>query len=481
LACPEKLIFANLKRDIQNWRQCLRDRIEHMVSASNGEHSSSQNNQPLWRAPFRGKKPVDVQVAIPGSKSVTNRALILAAQADGTSKLRKPLVSRDSELMIAGLRSLGIEIKESQERSAQKEINELVFEVTGGSLRGPAKIDVGNAGTVMRFLPPLAALADGAISFDGDARSHERPLGPVIKALEELGISVNHGGRYALPLTLENKNGGKIRGGELEIDASASSQFLSALLLIAPSTELGITAKHVGGALPSMPHIEMTVQMLRDFGAQVEVDKQNNIWKVAPGKLIAQDLTIEPDLSNAAPFMSIAMVCGGSVTILDWPKKTTQPGDQLRDIFTKMGSKIEFVSIDGKNALKITGGDSIKGIDIDLHEVGELTPAIAALSALADSPSYLRGIGHLRLHETDRLTALRTELNGLGSDVVEEPTALRINPKPLHSGVFHTYDDHRLATSGATIGLIVQGIEVENIATTRKTITDFPGLWNSLL
>lgn len=423
-----------------------------------------------WPAPFRGKNPVDVRVLIPGSKSVTNRALILASQAEGTSKLRRPLVSRDSELMIGGLKALGLTISDTTENG------DLVFNVTGGSLKGPAKIDVGNAGTVMRFLPPLAALADGEVSFDGDPRSHERPLGPVIKALEELGISIDHGGRYALPLTMQNKNGGKIRGGEIEIDASASSQFLSALLLIAPSTELGITAKHVGGALPSMPHIEMTVQMLRDFGATVTVDKIANTWRVEPGKLKAQDLVIEPDLSNAAPFMSIAMVCGGTVTIADWPKQTTQPGDQLRDIFSKMGAKIEFVS----DGLKVTGG-AIHGIEIDLHDVGELTPAIAALCALADSPSYLQGIGHLRLHETDRLAALRTEINGLGGDVAEEPTALRINPKPLHAGVFHTYEDHRLATSGATIGLVVEGIEVENIATTRKTITDFPGLWSSLL
>lgn len=423
-----------------------------------------------WPAPFRGKNPVDVRVVIPGSKSVTNRALILAAQAEGTSKLRRPLVSRDSELMIGGLKALGLTISDTTENG------DLVFNVTGGSLKGPAKIDVGNAGTVMRFLPPLAAFADGQISFDGDPRSHERPLGPVIKALEELGISIDHGGRYALPLTMQNKNGGKIRGGEIEIDASASSQFLSALLLIAPSTELGITAKHVGGALPSMPHIEMTVQMLRDFGATVTVDKNANTWRVEPGKLEAQDLVIEPDLSNAAPFMSIAMVCGGSVTIADWPKQTTQPGDQLRDIFSKMGAKVEFVP----DGLKVTGG-AIHGIQIDLHDVGELTPAIAALCALADSPSYLQGIGHLRLHETDRLAALRTEINGLGGDVAEEPTALRINPKPLHAGVFHTYEDHRLATSGATIGLVVEGIEVENIATTRKTITDFPGLWSSLL
>ena len=431
-------------------------------------------NSSNWPAPFRGKRPVDVRVVIPGSKSVTNRALILAAQAEGTSKLRRPLISRDSELMVAGLKQLGVKIEDSIENGEQ------VFSVIGGKLKGPAKIDVGNAGTVMRFLPPLAALAEGEIAFDGDPRSHERPLGPVIKAIEELGVKVNHGGRYSLPLTLENKEvkeGKKIRGGEIEIDASASSQFLSALLLIAPSTELGITAKHVGGALPSMPHIDMTVQMLRDFGAEVQVDKQANTWRVEPGKLIAQDLIIEPDLSNAAPFMSIAMVCGGSVTIADWPKQTTQPGDQLREILTQMGATIQFV----EGGLKITGGEKIKGIDIDLHEVGELTPAIATLCALAESPSYLREIGHLRLHETDRLSALRTELNALGSEVFEEPTALRINPKPLHRGLFHTYEDHRLATAGATLGLVVEGIEVENIETTRKTITDFPRLWSSLL
>ena len=430
-------------------------------------------NSTLWLAPFRGKKPVDVRVKIPGSKSVTNRALILAAQAEGTSILRRPLISRDTELMVGGLKALGLSIVERREP-------EVTFEITGGALQGPAKIDVGNAGTVMRFLPPLAALANGVIAFDGDPRSHERPLGPVIKALEELGITIDHGGRYALPFTMENKEGGKIRGGEIDIDASASSQFLSALLLIAPSTELGITARHIGGALPSMPHIEMTVQMLRDFGAKVTVDSNKKTWRVEPGKLKAKDLIIEPDLSNAAPFMSIAVVCGGSVMIADWPRFTTQPGDQLREIFAMMGAKVEFIDGD-LGGLKISGDGDIHGIDIDLHDVGELTPAIAALCALADSPSYLQGIGHLRLHETDRLAALRSEINGLGGEVIEEPTALRINPKPLHKGVFHTYEDHRLATSGATIGLVVDGVEVENIATTRKTIPDFPGLWTSLL
>ena len=421
-----------------------------------------------WPAIFRGPRPISATVTIPGSKSVTNRALILAAQATTPSLIRRPLISRDSELMVAGLRELGIAIVETTVDG------DAAWQVTPAKMRGPVKIDVGNAGTVMRFLPPLSALATGSVAFDGDPRSHERPLGPVIKALEDLGISVEHEGRYSLPLTLNGT--GEIPGGALEIDASASSQFLSALLLIGPSMTNGITVKHVGGALPSMPHIDMTVDMLRFFGATVEVDAANNVWKVLPGKLIGQDFVIEPDLSNAAPFLSIAMICGGDVTIADWPTATTQPGDQLRDIFTQMGAKVEFVD----SGLKLTGTGKIHGIDIDLHDVGELTPAIAALCALADSPSHLRGIGHLRLHETDRLAALTNEINALGGNVTEEETALHITPAPLHAGIFHTYDDHRLATAGAAIGLVVPGIEVENIATTRKTLPDFPGLWSSL-
>lgn len=425
-----------------------------------------RSTHPLWLAPFRGAQPVHARVDIPGSKSVTNRALILAAQAKSPSTLHKPLRSRDSELMSDGLRAMGVEVIEKADHWI---VN------PPSRLSGPAKIDVGNAGTVMRFLPPLAALADGDISFDGDPRSYERPIGPVIQALEELGISIDHGNRFALPMVVHGR--GSLNGGELTVDASSSSQFLSALLLIAPSTSQGITITHSGGPLPSAPHIEMTVQMLRDFGAVVNVDAMAESWQVPPSQLHGLDLVIEPDLSNAAPFISIAMVCGGSITIANWPRVTNQPGDQLRDIFGQMGASVEFVD----NGLKFTGGPTIHGIDIDLHDVGELTPAIAALAALADSPSHLRGIGHLRLHETDRLTALRTELNGLGADVQEDETSLYINPAPLHSGIFHTYEDHRLATAGAVIGLVVDGIEVENIATTRKTITDFPALWNSAL
>jgi len=421
----------------------------------------------LWPAPFRGRKPISSQVSIPGSKSVTNRALILAAQATSPSIIRRPLISRDSELMSAGLVALGIRIDDEGDNQS--------WRITPAPPKGPAQIDVGNAGTVMRFLPPLAALAQGEIAFDGDPRSYERPIGPVIKALEELGIEINHQGRYSLPMVIRGT--GVIPGGKLTIDASKSSQFLSALLLVGPSMANGITVTHNGSSLPSMPHIDMTVQMLRDFGAEVDVDKTGQSWSVKAGTLKGQDLVVEPDLSNASPFLSIAMVCGGSVTIVDWPQKTTQPGDYLREIFTKMGAGVEL----NASGLTLTGGDSIHGIDIDLHDVGELTPSIAALAALADSPSHLRGIGHLRLHETDRLAALTREINALGGNVVEEETALHITPAPLHGGTFHTYEDHRLATAGAVIGLVTPDVLIENVATTRKTLPDFPGLWKSLV
>ncbi len=428
----------------------------------------------LWPAPLRGRNAVSARVVIPGSKSVTNRALILAAQANSPSILKRPLISRDTELMVAGLKAMGVGVTDQTVGA------DPAWKITPSKLQGPAKVDVGNAGTVMRFLPPLSALAQGDISFDGDPRSYERPLGPVIAALEELGIEIEHDGRYSLPLIVKGR--GIIPGGALTIDASASSQFLSALLLIAPSTSNGITATHKGGALPSMPHIDMTVQMLRDFGATVSVDKAAHIWRVESGTLHGVDLVIEPDLSNAAPFLSIAMVCGGSITIADWPKQTTQPGDQLREILSQMGAQVSF----NNDGLTLTGGESIHGIDIDLHDVGELTPAIAALAALADSPSHLRGIGHLRLHETDRLAALTREINSLGGNVTEDETSLRITPtgafgKGLHGGTFHTYDDHRLATAGAIIGLVIPEIEIENVETTRKTLPDFPGLWQSLI
>ena len=426
----------------------------------------------LWSAPFRGMSPVRARITIPGSKSVTNRALILAAIADSPSLLRKPLHSRDSALMIAGLKALGVGI-------VQAPNGDLL--IHPAPLFGPAHIDVGNAGTVMRFLPPLASMAKGIIYFDGDPRSHERPLGPVIAAMESLGVSIEHGNRYALPLTINAD--GQLKGGEVEVDASSSSQFVSALLLVAPAMKDGLVVRHIGKSLPSAPHIEMTIQMLREVSVSVKVvaNGEKKEWHVSPTVMHGREITIEPDLSNAAPFMGAAMICGGSVTITDWPQSTTQPGDQLRTILADMGADINFDKTTTGSNLSISGTGQIHGIDVDLHDVGELTPSIAALAVLADSPSSLRGIAHLRLHETDRLAAITREINALGGNIVEEEGALHITPAPLHGGTFHTYEDHRLATAGAMIGLRVEGIKVENIATTQKTLPDFPGAWTSLL
>jgi len=426
-----------------------------------------------WSAPFRGGltsvgEPINSKISIPGSKSATNRALILAAIAKTPSRLRKPLSSRDADLMVKGLQSLGCKIDEIKTDQG------FDYQITPQKLSGPTQIDVGNAGTVMRFLPPIASLATGLVHFDGDARSHERPLEPVIKALEQLGASIEHGNKFRLPLTINGS--GEIKGGEVEVDASASSQFISALMLLGPATKNGLTIRNIGKSLPSMPHIEMTIQMLRQFGATVEVSE--NSWTVISGDLLGQDLKIEPDLSNAAPFMAAAMICGGSVEILDWPKSTSQPGDQLRDIFAKMGARIE----QSNNGLKISGSGKINGINIDLHDVGELTPSIAAVAALASSPSTLRGIAHLRLHETDRLAALANEINNLGGDVTEGPGELLIKPaKLVASQIFKSYEDHRMATAGAIIGLAVKDLIVENIETTKKTLPDFPGMWQEML
>jgi 3-phosphoshikimate 1-carboxyvinyltransferase len=426
-----------------------------------------------WSAPFRSgltaaSKPISATVIIPGSKSATNRALILAALATTPSRIRKPLSSRDTDLMVKGLQSLGCKVEQIKTDQG------FDYQVTPGKLSGPTQIDVGNAGTVMRFLPPIAALATGLIHFDGDERSHQRPIGPVLSALEQLGVSVEHNNKYKLPITINGA--GKIEGGTVEIDASASSQFVSALLLVAPATQEGITIKNIGPSLPSAPHIEMTIQMLEKFGATVQ--RTASSWSVKPCQLIGQDLVIEPDLSNAAPFMAAAMICGGSVKVSDWPLNTTQPGDQLRSIFTKMGAKVEL----NASGLTITGSGKIDGIDIDLGDVGELTPSIAAVASLATTPSALRGISHLRLHETDRLSALASEINNLGGSVIEGPGDLIIKPGKMNaSQVFRSYEDHRMATAGAIIGLAVEGVIIENIETTRKTLSDFPGMWQAML
>ena len=434
-------------------------------SVSSQSRRNTASTEEHWPAPTVGA-PVTARIRLPGSKSVTNRALVIAALSEGTCLVRRPLLSRDSELMIDGLRALGVEVTEiPSEEAATPDLS-----ITPAPLRGPATVDVGNAGTVMRFVPPLAALASGHVRFDGDPRSHERPMDELIAALRTLGADIDDQGRGALPMTIHGT--GSLRGGQVTLDASGTSQFVSALLLAGARFTEGVHVRHEGPPVPSQPHLEMTVEMLRAAG--VKVLTEENSWKVEPGPLRATEITVEPDLSNAAPFLAAALVTKGEVTVQGWPEHTTQGGDALRELFTRMGGE---VSRSQEGDLTLRGTGAIHGITADLRDVGELTPTIAAVAALADSPSRLTGVAHLRRHETDRIAALATEINRLGGDVEELPDGLVIRPRPLRGGVFHSYDDHRMATSGAVLGLVVPGVEVENIVTTRKTIPDFPGLW----
>ncbi|MFC4602489.1 3-phosphoshikimate 1-carboxyvinyltransferase [Rhodococcus kronopolitis] len=418
----------------------------------------------LWRAPV-AQSPVHASVTLPGSKSITNRALILAAIADGPSTVTGALRSRDTDLMIDALRGLGVSIDEAGDATTLR--------VSPGPMRA-ATVDCGLAGTVMRFLPPVAALADGVVAFDGDEQARTRPLSTILDGLRGLGVEIDGD---ALPFTVRGH--GAVPGGEVTIDASGSSQFVSGLLLGAARFEHGVTVRHNGESVPSMPHIDMTVEMLRQAGVRVQTpaDGEANTWRVLPGPVAAVDWVVEPDLSNATPFLAAAAVTGGAVSVPMWPASTTQPGDAIRGILTEMGAEVSLR--DG--LLTVRGPRRLRGLDVDLHDIGELTPTVAALAALADGPSTLRGIAHLRGHETDRLAALSAEINGLGGVVTETDDGLRIEPRALRAGTWRSYADHRMATAGAILGLVVPGVEVEDIGTTAKTLPGFEDLWATML
>lgn len=418
-----------------------------------------------WPAP-RAWRPLSAVVELPGSKSLTNRALVLAALADGRSAVRRPLRSRDTELMAAGLRVLGVAVHEAADGAW------LVDGVAGPLHPTGSTVDVGNAGTVARFLPPVATLATGPIRFDGDPRVRERPIGPLLQALVELGADLDR--VDALPVTVRGRGG--LRGGDVVLDASQSSQLVSGLLLAAPRFEHGLVLRHCGPPLPSAPHLAMTVAGLRDAGGQVD-DAEAGVWRVSAGPLRPRDAAVEPDLSTAAAYLAAPLVVGGSVTVPDWPAATEQPGAVLPDVLSAMGAQLS--RHDG--ALTVTAGDRLTGIDVDLHDAGELAAVLTALAALADSPSQLRGIAHLRLQETDRLHALATELGRLGGDVRETADGLEVHPRPLKGGLMACYDDHRIAMAWAVLGLAVDGVLVADIATTGKTVPDFAGSWLTML
>lgn len=442
----------------------------------------------VWHAPvapaLSGGAPLDATVEVPGSKSLTNRYLVLAALADAPVTVRGGLVSRDSELMIAALRALGVGIDTGSDASPGRADG--AWTVTPGPITGGVQIDCGLAGTVMRFVPPLALLAGiggdtRPITFDGDEGARVRPMGPLLDALRALGATVDDGGRGTLPFTVTPAASVP---SVVDVDASASSQFVTGLLLVAPRLPHGLTVRHVGDVLPSLPHIDMTCETLREAGIRVDQPDERT-WVVHPGALHFDAIRVEPDLSNAGPFMAAALVAGGTVRIPGWPRETTQPGAMFPELLERMGGTCV---LDG-DVMTVTGTGEVRGITADLSAAGEITPTIAALCAIADGPSKLKGIGHLRGHETDRLAAIAAEVTRVGGSCEAGESSLVFGGAPspalpdagLLGAVMETYHDHRMATFAAVIGLRVPGIGVLNVGTTAKTMPDFPAMWRGML
>jgi 3-phosphoshikimate 1-carboxyvinyltransferase len=426
---------------------------------------TAMNPLDTWPAPLAAS-PVRATVTVPGSKSQTNRALVLAALAtpQGRSTVGGALRSRDTDLMIGALRTLGV--------SLDGPGTDLSVSGAIGPAPG-ATVDCGLAGTVLRFVPPVAALGTEVVTFDGDEQARARPISPLLDALRSLGVVLDADG---LPFRVHGS--GSVTGGTVEIDASASSQFVSGLLLTGATFTDGLTVVHTGESVPSAPHIAMTVAMLREAGVDVD-DTGNNRWRVAPGPVAARHWAIEPDLSNSVPFLAAAIVTGGVVRVPRWPRASVQPAGAIIELLETFGAVVRH----GDSFLEVAGPDGFDGFDADLHDVGELAPSVAAIATLAapGSVSRLRGIAHLRGHETDRLAALTAEINGVGGQCEESADGLVITAQPLHGSVWRSYADHRMATAGAIIGLKVVGVAVEDIGTTAKTLPDFPRMWADMV
>ena len=420
-----------------------------------------------WAAPV-ATRPVRGHVVVPGSKSASARILLLAALADGDSVLTGVLRSRDTTLMRAGLTTLGAVFTDLPDGRLQ------VHPVT--ALQGGGTINCGLAGTVMRFLPALAALATPATAFIGDEAASLRPVAGLLAALAALGAEVSE--PYQLPFSVGGSLG--VLGGPVTVDASFSSQFVSALLLAAPKFADGLEITHRGGSLPSLPHIDMTATLLARRGVLLDHPAPCT-WRVAPGPIAAIDEVVEPDLTNAATLLAAALITGGEAHT-DWPEASVQPADELAGVLEAFGATVSYSADPAAGRrLTVSGAHGVSGADIDLNAVSELTPVAAALAAVAEGPSTIRGVAHTRGHETNRLAALAAELGALGVEVTETPDGLVITPAPRHGGTWHTRDDHRLAHAGALLGLVTPGVELDDVGCTTKTLPDFPGLWTQLV
>jgi 3-phosphoshikimate 1-carboxyvinyltransferase len=403
--------------------------------------------------------PPDADIDLPGSKSITNRALVAAALADGRSRLEGVLFADDTEAMLDSLTRLGVGLAIDRAAAA------VTVDGCGGRLPvGPLTVDARLSGTTSRFLLPLLALGAGPYVLDGGAPLRRRPMGPSIEAVRRLGATVDDGAdRGHLPVTVA----GPAAGGTVALSGDVSSQFLSGLLLAGPRFEHGVSVELTTG-LVSRPYVAMTAGVMRAFGATVTGE-----WSVAPTGYRAATYAIEPDASAATYFLAAAAICGGRVRVAGLHRNALQGDVAFADVLGRMGADVRWAD----DAVEVRGTGALHGIDVDLGDLSDTAQTLAAVAVFADSPTRVTGIGFIRGKETDRIAAVVHELRRCGVEASEEPDGFVLHPGTPHPAVVQTYDDHRMAMSFALLGLRVPGIEIADPGCVAKT---FPGYWDAL-
>lgn len=405
--------------------------------------------------------PVEAEVTLPGSKSYTNRALVLAALADGVSTLRAALFSEDTAVMAESLRRLGISVAEDSEA--------LTFTVEGKGGIIPAdraELFVGNSGTTARFLTAMLALGQGEYLLDGVPRMRQRPIQPLLDALRQLGVDAASVTGSGCPPVRVRASG--LAGGKVRLPGNLSSQYLSALLMVGPCTRLGLEIE-IQGDLVSKPYVDLTVQAMQAFGAAVGCEGYRRF--VVPGgqRYRARDYTVEPDASAASYFFALAAATGGRVRVRNLGARSAQGDVRFVDVLERMGCRV----LREPDSITVQGPPSLRGIEVDMNAISDTVQTLAAIAPLASGPVVIRNVAHIRHKETDRIHALATELRRLGVVVDEFPDGLAIYPSLVRPGTVQTYDDHRMAMSFAVLGCRVPGITIENPGCVAKTFPDF--------
>jgi 3-phosphoshikimate 1-carboxyvinyltransferase len=401
---------------------------------------------------------VDADVQIPGSKSLTNRALVLASLADGTSTLGGALVADDTEAMAAAMTQLGAVVDLRSDRCT----------VTGfgGRLRpGPIDIDARLSGTTARFVLPVLTLGDGPYLLDGAQPLRDRPMGPSIEALRRLGAQVDDSDRPGhLPVVVR---AGTLQGDGVGVDGVLSSQFTSGLLLAAAAMPDGLAVDLLGPVV-SRPYLEMTLAVLRAFGVDAGSDGERRLW-VRPGGLQPTDYRIEPDASAASYFLAAAAICGGRVRVGDLGSASLQGDARFAELLERMGAEVH----QGPHVTEVRGTGHLRGIDADLTDLPDMAQTLAAVAVFADGPTRVRGVEVIRGHETDRIAAVVTELGRCGIEADEHDDGFTVHPGTPRPARIETYRDHRMAMSFSLLGLRVPGIEIVDPGCVAKTFPDF--------